>query len=383
MIQRQRTRQTQEHTPATPWDASVLDARSILCGRTQTDGVLVAAFNLDCPSADEVLQASGCRDPLTPQILEQLGTNDRIFRQAVKSGVAQSPAAETVGRLVFNSEDGNSNGTKNETHNGSIIYAVSPGSFVSQCSWFLAAHRASGNYSDEEVRSLQRLLDRWASRFNSPGENDMIRILVGHDDRIILIDPAGEQQLIDNSIDFESLMSKLRVIAEQRWPNLTEAETHDMAIDINDDPWWIRFHCRNALRVGNGHQWYLEMRPLHKNEITTVGRIEDDRVARSVGFIHDHYSDSPSLEKIAAVAGVSVFHFHRLFSQNVGVTPKQYILQKQVQVARWMLRSQRTPVSQIAHLAGFASHGHFTSTFSRIVGQSPTTYRQLARPLLS
>lgn len=381
MIQRQKTSQNPTRAPAPPWDASVLDAQSILGGRTQTDGILVAAFNLDSPSADEVLSASGCRDPFTPQILEQLGTNDHLFRRAVKSGIAQSPAAETVGRLVFNSNNDNTNGTKNGTREGSIIYAVSPRPFVSRYSWFLAAHRASGNYSDDEVRSLQRLLDRWASRFNSPGENDMIRILVGHDDRIILIDPAGEQHLIDTSIDFESLMRNLRAIVEQRWPNLAEAETHDVAIDINGSTWWIRFHCRNALRVGNGHQWYLEMRPLHKNEITTVGRIKDDRVARSVGFIHDHYSDSPSLEKIATVAaGVSVFHFHRLFSQNVGITPKQYILQKQIQVARWMLRSQHTPVSQIAHLTGFASHGHFTSTFSRIVGQSPTNYRELTHP---
>src|SRR5690606_30298086 len=101
-----------------------------------------------------------------------------------------------------------------------------------------------------------------------------------------------------------------------------------------------------------------------------VGVVPDLRIARALGYIHDHFAESPSLNDVANAVHISPFHFHRLFSKVVGVTPKQYVLQKQIQVARWLLRSRNMPISRIAEETGFASHGHFTSTFRRFVGAS-------------
>ena len=45
-------------------------------------------------------------------------------------------------------------------------------------------------------------------------------------------------------------------------------------------------------------------------------------------------------------------------------------------MAKWMLRALRIPIGSIAEMTGFSSHGHFTSTFHRLIGVSPTEYRE-------
>jgi len=107
-----------------------------------------------------------------------------------------------------------------------------------------------------------------------------------------------------------------------------------------------------------------------------LGVVEDERIALAVAYLHDHYHLASSLAQIAEVVHISPFHFHRLFTRQVGLSPKHYLQHKQLQVARWLLRTSRMPVGEIAARIGFASHGHFTSTFHRIVGASPTDYRE-------
>ena len=49
------------------------------------------------------------------------------------------------------------------------------------------------------------------------------------------------------------------------------------------------------------------------------------RIAKAIRFIDEQFRDQPSLEDIAAHAGLSEFHFNRLFRRWAGVTPKQYL----------------------------------------------------------
>ena len=100
------------------------------------------------------------------------------------------------------------------------------------------------------------------------------------------------------------------------------------------------------------------------------------RVAQAVAYIHENFNQSPTLTQVAQNVGVSPFHFHRLFMKHVGISPKQYLQRKQMQVAKWLLRSSRQSIGKVATQSGFASHGHFTSTFQRMAGMSPRRYRE-------
>jgi len=139
---------------------------------------------------------------------------------------------------------------------------------------------------------------------------------------------------------------------------------------------WVCFRrCRAVEGPGHEH-WYLEVRSLEPDELTTVGLVADPRIAQALAFIHEQFAQAPSLADISRHVHVSPFHFHRLFTRQVGISPKHYLQRKQLQVAKWLLRQGGVPIATIAVRTGFSSHGHFTSTFHRLVGVSPSEYRE-------
>jgi AraC family transcriptional regulator len=86
-----------------------------------------------------------------------------------------------------------------------------------------------------------------------------------------------------------------------------------------------------------------------------------------------------ALADLAAVAGLSVFHFARVFRRSVGQTQHRYVKQRRVDAARRRLAAgTREPIIEVAAACGFASPSHFASAFRRLAGVSPREYRRRA-----
>jgi AraC-like DNA-binding protein len=85
------------------------------------------------------------------------------------------------------------------------------------------------------------------------------------------------------------------------------------------------------------------------------------------------------LESAARRAGLSPYHFLRLFANIVGVTPHQYLLRSRLRRAARALAEDDRPVSDIALDVGFADLSNFVRTFHRAAGVSPRGFREAAR----
>ncbi|HKR33822.1 MAG TPA: AraC family transcriptional regulator [Steroidobacteraceae bacterium] len=85
------------------------------------------------------------------------------------------------------------------------------------------------------------------------------------------------------------------------------------------------------------------------------------------------------LESAARRAGLSPYHFLRLFAGILGVTPHQYLLRSRLRRAARALAEDDRPVSDIALDVGFADLSNFVRTFHRAAGVSPRGFRQAAR----
>jgi AraC-like DNA-binding protein len=87
------------------------------------------------------------------------------------------------------------------------------------------------------------------------------------------------------------------------------------------------------------------------------------------------YAEDISVPALAAGAGYSREHFIRAFQAAYGETPGRYRTRRRVERASELLRSANLTVTEVCMLVGFASLGSFSSRFSQIVGESPTSYR--------
>jgi AraC-like DNA-binding protein len=96
---------------------------------------------------------------------------------------------------------------------------------------------------------------------------------------------------------------------------------------------------------------------------------------RAHDHIDRHYQQALDLGQLAAVAGVSKYHFARCFEAAYGETPIRYLTRRRIERAQDLLRAANLTVTEVCMLVGFASLGSFSSRFAQLVGESPTAYR--------
>ena len=86
-----------------------------------------------------------------------------------------------------------------------------------------------------------------------------------------------------------------------------------------------------------------------------------------------------NLEHAAAEAGISPFHFLRLFSSVLGVTPHQYLVRSRLRRAARLLADDERQITEIAYDVGFGDLSNFVRTFHRAAGVSPRKFRAASR----
>ena len=93
-------------------------------------------------------------------------------------------------------------------------------------------------------------------------------------------------------------------------------------------------------------------------------------------WIDDNSHAEIDLEQAARLADLSPFHFLRLFSNVLGVTPHQYLVRSRLRHAARLLADDDIAVTDIAYDVGFGDLSNFVRTFHRAAGVSPTKFRQ-------
>lgn len=111
----------------------------------------------------------------------------------------------------------------------------------------------------------------------------------------------------------------------------------------------------------------------------TLPMLDPNRLKRVLGYIDAHLADEISLDRLAAEACLSPFHFSRLFRDATGLSPHRYVTDRRVQAAQKELALDRVSLVEIAHDTGFGSQDNFTRVFRKAIGLTPGQYRKLCR----
>ncbi len=105
------------------------------------------------------------------------------------------------------------------------------------------------------------------------------------------------------------------------------------------------------------------------------------RLCHAREFLRACHAEKIALDQAARQAGISPFHFLRLFRQAFGITPHSFLTEVRLGEAKRLLSQHNLPVTEICWDVGFSSLGSFSTLFSREVGCSPAAFRRARRPI--
>ena len=103
------------------------------------------------------------------------------------------------------------------------------------------------------------------------------------------------------------------------------------------------------------------------------------RAVETALWIDAHSHRPIDLEDAAGQADISPFHFLRLFSGVLGVTPHQYLLRSRLRHAARLLADDERSVTDVAYDVGFGDLSNFVRTFHHAAGVSPRRFREASR----
>lgn len=106
------------------------------------------------------------------------------------------------------------------------------------------------------------------------------------------------------------------------------------------------------------------------------------KMRKVLAYVEANLSRRIHVKELAKVVGLSASHFCRAFKCAFGASPRDYVLRRRIEVAQAMMLTTSEPFHSIAMSCGMCDQQHFTRSFRRIVGETPSMWRQTRRESL-
>lgn len=106
------------------------------------------------------------------------------------------------------------------------------------------------------------------------------------------------------------------------------------------------------------------------------GGLADWQVRRVTQYMHEHLGEEIGLGELAALVGLSRFHFCTAFRQATGHTPYNWLMTLRIEEARRQLNNRALEITDIAMAVGYQTPSSFAAAFRKIVGMTPSGYRR-------
>ncbi len=145
---------------------------------------------------------------------------------------------------------------------------------------------------------------------------------------------------------------------------------------------------RELTAEGRGSEFFIQglanSLAVHLLRTYATGDEVDDRQAalpgfklrRAVAYLEAHLAEPFNLTRLAETAGMSEFHFSRLFKKATGLSPSRYFIRRRVARAEQLLLETDSSIIEIGMTVGYSSPSHFAQVFRRETGLTPSHYRR-------
>lgn len=100
-------------------------------------------------------------------------------------------------------------------------------------------------------------------------------------------------------------------------------------------------------------------------------------IARVQNYIEQHYNEKITVKILAELVNMSVSSFSRLFKRELNISPIEYLIEVRIEKSKILLRRKEVTITEISMRCGFSGSAHYTTSFKRIQGITPSEYREL------
>jgi AraC family transcriptional regulator len=116
--------------------------------------------------------------------------------------------------------------------------------------------------------------------------------------------------------------------------------------------------------------------PKHSRLNPVRGGLTARQLKRLREFIDVQIPNEITISDLAALAGLSHYHFIRAFKDTVGLTPYQYVLSERIRRASALLSNPALSLGDVALAAGFSDASQLNRVFRKFAGVTPTAFRR-------
>lgn len=101
-----------------------------------------------------------------------------------------------------------------------------------------------------------------------------------------------------------------------------------------------------------------------------------DGLLRTVRYLKEHLAENIYLDKVAEEAGMSKFHFCRIFKESLGMSPMQFLTISRIERAKALLRKSGASITSVIYTVGFNDISGFNRQFKKVTGMTPSTFKE-------
>lgn len=178
------------------------------------------------------------------------------------------------------------------------------------------------------------------------------------------------QASIDTGLDLFMLYGHVCEIDCSALPNIAK-DFSELILKTSDSS-TSSYLERNRLLLSLLHPF---MR-LFDNSPRQKTNFRHQRLLPSLSVMNRNIAEPPSLKSLASAANMSPEHFSRKFKSAFNVSPKRYMLHKRIAFAKQRLLVGQESIEDVAEQCGFCDIFHFSSTFKKETGLSPSQFRK-------
>lgn len=172
------------------------------------------------------------------------------------------------------------------------------------------------------------------------------------------------------SLQYDAIVKNLGNVIRPRDPNTVEYTLRKI-VNVFKSKSNIRDSSMNKYITYLMTELFLSGRKHIKKTKTSVV------IEEIISFINDNYMHQITIEQLSELANFSQYYFIKIFSEETGLTPLQFIINTRINSAKFLLKTTQSSIKEIAFASGFTNESVFCTTFKKRENITPSQYRMI------